>query len=141
MLTKNAHLFETAPDSKLLLSAASKAEPVQGQIRVTPSKITDKFMWTPPMPSVSMLGGQLAAAGVRLRNNAIKFVFQICGDHSGMGTGQRNQREQGRLCAMDGRTNGEVKLAWADENWSVPTAFWNGWQRFVQSASTDIVQI
>ncbi|CAE7300082.1 unnamed protein product [Symbiodinium sp. CCMP2592] len=117
----------------LLLSAASEAETVQGQIRLTPGEITDKFMWTPPMPNASVLASELSEAGVRLTKDAIKFFFQICGGHRGifmraMAWVLEKQRQQRGACAQwtVEQAYGEVKLAWADEDWSIPNSFL-GW--------------
>ena len=129
MLTKTPTYLKKRP-MVLLLSAASEAEPVQGQIRLTPSEITDKFMWTPPMPNASVLASELSAASVRLTKDAVKFFFQICGAHRGismraMAWVQEKQRGACVQWTVE-QAYGEVKLAWADEDWSIPNSFL-GW--------------
>ena len=129
MLTKTPTYLPKRP-MVLLLSAASEAEPVQGQIRLTPSEITVKFMWTPPMPNASVLASELSAASVRLTKDAIKFFLQICGGHRGifmraMAWVQEKQRGACVQWTVE-QAYGEVKLAWADEDWSIPNSFL-GW--------------
>ena len=135
MLTKTPSYLPQRP-MVLLLSAVSEAKRLQGQIRLTPSEITDKFMWTPPVPSPSVLADQLAAASVGLSEDAIKFFFQICAGHRGIfmramawvQDKQKKHRGQGgRLVEWTAeQAYGEVKLAWADEDWTNPNSFL-GW--------------
>ncbi|CAJ1454001.1 unnamed protein product [Effrenium voratum] len=50
----------------------------------TPPEITQKFMWTPPLPGTLELKGQLEESGVRLDEKSIEFFALFCGGHRGI---------------------------------------------------------
>ena len=55
----------------LLLSAASEMQRLQGQTFTTPTEITEKYMWMPPMPDAKVLVDQLADSNVYLSEEAV----------------------------------------------------------------------
>ena len=63
----------------LMLSAASEPaiEPGKLYYCTTPGEITAKYMWTPPIPNARQLVHQLAAADVRLKEDAIDFFHAL----------------------------------------------------------------
>ena len=105
----------------LLLSAASEMQSVQGQTFTTPTEITGKYMWTPPMPDAKALVNQLAQADVYLSQDAIDFFMNLCGGHRGifMRAMEWVQEKQSRNSAPWNLTRalGEASLAWDTENW------------------------
>ena len=111
----------------LLLSAASEAQSVEGQLHFTPPEIKAKFMWTPPMPDLALLAHQLAAADVLLSEDAVRFFIQICGGHRGifmtaMKWVQVKQTKTNTQWAI-GQAYSEVKLAWENGDWGDSHSF------------------
>ncbi|CAJ1380521.1 unnamed protein product [Effrenium voratum] len=69
----------------LLFSASGETSTTGPQLAVaTPSEITQKFMWTPPLPGTLELKGQLEESGVRLDEKSIEFLALFCGGHRGI---------------------------------------------------------
>ena len=72
----------------LLVSASGEAPQLADQLTpvtaTTPSEITQKFMWTPPLSYTSELKEQLGEAGVKLDEKSIEFFIQFCGGHRGI---------------------------------------------------------
>ncbi|CAJ1459047.1 unnamed protein product [Effrenium voratum] len=81
-------LFKTSGHYRprvLLFSASGEASTTAPQFAVaTPSEITQKFMWTPPLPGTPELKGQLEESGVRLDEKSIEFFALFCGGHRGI---------------------------------------------------------
>ena len=106
----------------LLLSAASETQNVQGQIYTTPTKITAKFMWTPPVPHANALVDQLARADVYLSEDAIVFFMNFCGGHRGlfiraMEWVQKKQSRNSNRWDFT-RALGEARHAWDTGGWT-----------------------
>ena len=68
----------------LLFSASGDASNTSGLAMTTPSEITQKFMWTPPLPCSPDLKGQLEESGVKLDEESIDFFASFCGGHRGI---------------------------------------------------------
>ena len=82
-----ADLFKSDTDYRprvLLLSASGDASTASNLTRTTPNEITQKFMWTPPLPRTPELKGQLEESGVRLDEKSIEFFALFCGGHRGI---------------------------------------------------------
>ena len=70
---------------KILLFSASGSAATAGQLIVaTPSEITQKFMWAPPLLYSEELRTQLKECGVKLDRESIEFLIRFCGDHRGI---------------------------------------------------------
>ena len=111
----------------LLLSAASETQSVQGQTFTTPTEISAKCMWTPPMPDANVLVDQLAAANVYLSEDAVRFFLHLCGGHRGilmraMEWVRMTQKGAAKPWTV-AQAYGEVKMAWADGDWGCPDSF------------------
>ena len=111
----------------LLLSAASEMQSVQGQTFTTPTEITAKYMWTPPMPDAKVLVDQLADANVYLSEDAVHFFLHLCGGHRGilmraMEWVQMKQKGATKPWTV-AQAYGEVKMAWEDGDWGCPGSF------------------
>ena len=113
------------PPMMLLLSAASEAVDMRGEISQTPAEITGKYMWTPPMPNAnvtSALVDQLAEADVYLSQDAIDFFMNLCGGHRGifmraMEWVQMKQSKNSTPWDLK-RALGEASQAWDTESWT-----------------------
>ncbi|CAE7464315.1 unnamed protein product [Symbiodinium sp. CCMP2592] len=68
----------------LLFSASGDASRSENLTVATPSEITRKFMWAPPLIYTNELGTQLEAAGVRLDQQSIEFFILFSGGHRGI---------------------------------------------------------
>ena len=68
----------------ILFSAASQGRTPEGVAIATPSEITQKFMWYPPMPSETDLAGELQLAGVWLSAESVLFFLKLCAGHRGI---------------------------------------------------------
>ncbi|CAK9067234.1 unnamed protein product, partial [Durusdinium trenchii] len=108
----------------LLLSAASEMQSVQGQTFTTPTEITGKYMWTPPMPDAKALVNQLAQADVYLSQDAIEFFLTFCCGHRGLfirsmeWVKKKQSAEQRNSTPWNStRALGEASQAWDTENW------------------------
>ena len=80
-------LFKSNQDyrPKILLFSASASAATAGQRSVaTPSEITQKFMWAPPLLYSEELRTQLKECGIRLDRESIEFLIRFCGDHRGI---------------------------------------------------------
>ena len=111
----------------LLLSAASEMQSVQGKTFTTPTEITAKYMWTPPMPDAKVLVDQLADANVYLSEDAVHFFLHLCGGHRGilmraMEWVQMKQKGAAKPWTV-AQAYGEVKMAWEDGDWGCPDSF------------------
>ena len=111
----------------LLLSAASEMQSVQGQTFTTPTEISAKYMWTPPMPDANVLVDELAAADVYLSEDAVHFFLHLCGGHRGilmraMEWVQMKQKGGAKPWTV-AEAYGEVKMAWEDGDWGRPGSF------------------
>eukprot|EP00438_Fugacium_kawagutii_P003152 Skav218932 [mRNA] locus=scaffold678:83969:85975:+ [translate_table: standard] len=111
----------------LLLSAASEMQSVTGQTFTTPTEITGKYMWTPPMPDANVLVHELAAADVYLSEDAVRFFLHLCGGHRGilmraMEWVQIKQKGAAKPWTV-AEAYGEVKMAWEDGDWGCPDSF------------------
>ena len=111
----------------LLLSAASEMQSVQGQTFITPSEITAKYMWKPPMPDAKELADQLAGADVYLSEDAVHFFLQICGGHRGifmkaMEWVQKRQKSANKKWTVE-QAYGQVKRTWENGDWGDPDSF------------------
>ena len=111
----------------LLLSAASEMQRLQGQTFTTPTEITEKYMWMPPMPDAKVLVDQLADANVYLSEDAVHFFLYLCGGHRGilmraMEWVQMKQKGAAKPWTV-AQAYGEVKIAWEDGDWGCPGSF------------------
>ena len=111
----------------LLLSAASEMHSVQRQTFTTPTEITAKYLWTPPMPDANVLVDELAAADVYLSEDAVHFFLHLCGGHRGilmraMEWVQMKQKGGAKQWTV-AEAYGEVKMAWEDGDWGCPGSF------------------
>ena len=80
-------LFKSNQDyrPKILLFSASGSAATAGQrIVATPSEITQKFMWAPPLLYSEELRTQLKECGIKLDRESIEFLIRFCGDHRGI---------------------------------------------------------
>ena len=110
----------------LMLSAASEPAIEPGKIYyyTTPGQITAKYMWTPPIPKASQLVHQLAAADVRLKEDAIDFFMRLCGGHRSifmrsMQWVHDRQMKEKKSARWDIRQAlGEVRHSWRNGNWT-----------------------
>ncbi|CAE7896040.1 unnamed protein product, partial [Symbiodinium necroappetens] len=68
----------------LLLSASGDAASTSSLTVTTPSEITQKFMWTPPVPCPLDLKTQLEEGGIKLDEASIEFFTSFCGGHRGI---------------------------------------------------------
>ena len=68
----------------LLLSASGDASSTSSLAMTTPNEITQKFMWTPPLPCSLDLKRQLEESGVKLDEESIDFFASFCGGHRGI---------------------------------------------------------
>ena len=105
----------------LLLSAASEMQSVQRQTFTTPTEISAKYIWTPPMPSANVLVDQLAAANVYLSEEAIEFFMTFCSGHRGIFIRSMEwvrEKQSRNSTPWDlTRALGEASQAWDTENW------------------------
>ena len=110
----------------LMLSAASEPaiEPGKLYYCTTPGEITAKYMWTPPIPNARQLVHQLAAADVRLKEDAIDFFMRLCGGHrsifmrSMQWVHDRQMKEKKSARWDIRRALGEVRHSWRNGNWT-----------------------
>ena len=65
----------------LLFSSSGEASSKTQAVVATPSEITQKFIWTPPLPCTSELKNQLDECGIKLDEKRIQFFIQFCGGH------------------------------------------------------------
>ncbi|CAJ1457109.1 unnamed protein product, partial [Effrenium voratum] len=92
-------------------------------IQATPNEISQKFMWTPPLPLIPGLKAQLKDSGIKLDEKSIKFLALFCGGHRGI-----------FIAAMHwvkGKQNGEswefkrtvelVRSSYGNEDWVTDT--------------------
>eukprot|EP00435_Cladocopium_sp_Y103_P036016 s2563_g9.t1 len=80
-------LFKSGPGFRprvLLFSSSGEASSTTQAVVATPAEITQKFMWTPPLPCNSELKKQLDESGVKLDEKSIQFFTQFCGGHRGI---------------------------------------------------------
>ena len=75
---------ELKPPKILLFSAASEGQGGQGAPTATPTEITKKYMWYPPVPDAGTLSANLAAAEVYLDAESVDFFMKICAGHRGI---------------------------------------------------------
>ena len=68
----------------LLFSAAGTGLLADGATIATPSEITKKYMWYPPLPNGDYLSSQLEEAGIYLNGDAVDFLMKICCGHRGI---------------------------------------------------------
>ena len=68
----------------LLFSASGDASNTSGLAMTTPSEITQKLMWKPPLPCSLDLKRQLEESGVKLDEESIDFFASFCGGHRGI---------------------------------------------------------
>ena len=80
-------LFKSDPKFRprvLLFSSSGEAASKTQAVVATPAEITQKFMWTPPLPCNSELKKQLDESGIKLDEKSIEFFIQFCGGHRGI---------------------------------------------------------
>lgn len=111
----------------LLFSAAGEAATPAGESVATPSEITQKFIWTPPMPDARVLKEPLEKAGVALDVESILFFLHFCGSHRGifiaaMRWVQSVQKDigDGTIWTL-GKTVGMVRDSHGEEDWGPNT--------------------
>ena len=82
-----ADLFKSDTDYRprvLLFSASGDAATASNVSQATPNEITQKFMWTPPLPFTPELKTQLEDSGIKLDQKSIEFFALFCGGHRGI---------------------------------------------------------
>ena len=82
-LTKS-WVFGNKKIKMLLFSATASGLSKNGTAIATPSEISKRYMWYPPMPKGTDLVLQLRQAQVYLNGPAIDMMVQICGMHRGI---------------------------------------------------------
>lgn len=105
----------------LLFSAAGEAA-ASGTAAATPTEISQKFMWMPPMPNASELKEQLTSAGVKLDVESVDFFLKFCAGHYGifMAAMRWVQKLQGHGSAewSLGDTVRKVRRSYGNGDWS-----------------------
>ena len=73
------------PQPKVLLfSAAATTQDKDGNSYVTPSQISKKYMWYPPIPDGGQITEDLRSAEVYLTPESVDFFMKICSGHRGI---------------------------------------------------------
>lgn len=121
-------LFKRDPPNRpkvLLFSAAGEAASTTGELVATPSELTQKYMWTPPMPNASVLKAPLAKADIKLSVESIEFFLRFCGGHRGIFIAamhwvlkRQGKEPEGRAEWNLGTTVGKVRSSFGEEDWS-----------------------
>ena len=107
----------------LLFSASGDASSTSSLTMTTPSEITQKFMWTPPLPCTRDLKVQLQESGVKLDEESIEFFASFCGRHRGIFIAAMHwvKSKQNAADSWNFRkTVGCVRNSYNKGNWSCP---------------------
>lgn len=72
------------PPKFLLFSTTTDSLNKKGTLVGTPVEIVKKYTWYPPMPNAEALVNELAAAGVHLAAESVKFFLRLCSGHRGI---------------------------------------------------------
>ena len=105
----------------LLLSASGDASSTSSLTMTTPSEITQKFMWTPPLPCTPDLKMQLEQSGVTLDRESIQFFTSFCGGHRGIFIAAMHwvKSKQNAVESWDfKKTVGCVRISYNEGNWN-----------------------